>query len=148
MQPNVGVYLAGNFKPHDSAKTVEFTTDTPVRLPSGSHVSTITATAEGSNQSNALVRSPEFFVTQDTVFTLTSGEGNLVEEGKIARVLDTSAGTNPLPDRNFSRTIRLDSSNNWHVDLNDLIRSETSAGDDDDNENVGETVKKGDNHAA
>lgn len=136
VQPNVGVYLAGNFKPHDSAKTVEFTTDTPVRLPSGSHVSTITATAEGSNQSNALVRSPEFFVTQDTVFTLTSGEGNLVEEGKIARVLDTSAGTNPLPDRNFSRTIRLDSSNNWHVDLNDLIRSETSAGDDDDNENV------------
>ena len=136
VQPNVGVYLAGNFKPHDETKAVTFTSDTPVRLPSGSHVSTITTTAEGSNQSNALVRSGEFFVTHDTVFTLASGAENLITEGKVARVLDTSAGTSPLPDASFRRTIRLDSTNNWHVALDDLIRSVTSAGDDDDNENV------------
>ncbi len=134
--PNVGLYLGGNFKPHDEAKSVTFTSDSPVTLPSGSHVSSITATAEGSNQSNALVRSGEFFVTHDTTFTITSGAENLISGGKIARILDTAAGTNPRPDRSFSRTIRLESSNNWHADLSDLIRSVTSAGDDDGNENV------------
>lgn len=136
VQPNVGVYLAGNFKPHDDAKSVTFTTETPVRMPNGSHATSITATAAGSNQSNALVRSGEFFVTHDTVFTIESGSENLIEDGKKARVLDTSSGTSPLPDSSFSRTIRLDSTNEWKIDLENLIRSETSAGDDDDNENV------------
>lgn len=136
VQPNVGVYVAGNFKAHNGDKSISFSSDHPVRLPSGSHVSSISVTAEGSNESVALVRSQEFFVTQDTVFTLTSGAENLISDGKIARVLDTSAGTSPLPDKTFSRTIRLDNTNNWHVDLNDLIRSETSAGEDDHNENI------------
>ena len=135
VQPNVGLYLGGNFLPHDSEKTVTFTSDHPVRLANDSRVSTLTVTAEGENQSNALVRSQEFFVTQDTVFTIASGAENLVT-GNLAKVLDTGVGTSPLPDRSFSQTILLDSSNDWHAALDDLLRSETSAGDNDDQENV------------
>lgn len=134
--PNVGLYLAGNFAPHETEKSISFESDKPVRLASESHVSTINVTASGSNMSNAIVRSQEFFVTEDTVFTLTSGEANLVEGKGSARVLDTGAGTAPLPDSSFSQTIRLDSSNNWHFEQEDLVQTETSAGDDDDNENV------------
>ena len=137
-QPNVGVYLAGNFKGHEGERTATFETSTPVTLASGGTATTISAIAEGTNMSTALVRSQEFLVTQDTVFTITSGAENLitVAEGKPARVRDTAAGTNPLPDQSFSQTVRLDSTNNWHVDLPGLVHSVTSAGDDDDNENV------------
>ena len=135
VQPNVGLYLGGNFLPHDSDKSAAFTADHPVRLANDSRVTTITVTAEGQNMSSAIVRSPEFFVTQDTVFSISSGAGNLTS-GNSASVLDTGAGTSPLPDRSFSQTIRLDSSNGWHTALEGLIRSETSSGDDDDNENV------------
>lgn len=135
VQPNVGLYLGGNFKPHDSARSVTFTADHPVRLANDSRISTITATAEGSNMSNAIARSQEFFVTQDTVFTITDGAENLVES-KMARVLDTGSGSSPVYDRTFSQTIRLDYTNDWHIDLQNLVRSETSAGDDDDNENI------------
>ena len=134
VQPNVGLYLAGNFAPHDSAKSVTFTADHPVRLANGSAVTTITATAEGHNMSNALVRSPEFFATQDTVFTISGGAENLVS-GNPAKVLDTGAGTNPLPDRSFSQTIRLDSTNSWKETLSQLIHMQATEGDDD-NENV------------
>ena len=126
--PNVGVYLAGNFAPHNSDQTITFRND--------SGGADISVTAAGSNMSNALVRSAEFFVTEDTVFTLVSGTESLVAEGKKARVLDTSAGSSNHPDKSFKQTIRLDSSNNWTVDLDDLIRSETSSGEDDHNENV------------
>ena len=126
--PNIGVYLAGNFAPHNSDQTITFRNE--------SNGEVISVTAAGSNMSNALVRSAEFFVTQDTVFTLTSGTESLVAEGKQARVLDTSAGSGNHPDKSYKKTIRLDSSNNWTVNLDDLIRSETSSGDDDHNENV------------
>ena len=134
VQPNVGLYLGGNFKPHDSQRSVTFTADHPVRLANDSHTSEITATASGSNMSNALVRSPEFFVTQDIEFTIISGEENLVTDN-LAKVLDTAAGTNPLPDRSFSQTVRLDNENFWKETLSHLIRMETTEGDDD-NENV------------
>jgi len=138
VQPNIGLYLAGNFKPHSEAKTITFTADKQVRFANDSRSNTITVTADGSNESNALVRSREFFLTEDTVFTLTSGADNLVTEtgSSMAKVLDTSAGTSPLPDKTFSQEITLNKDNNWHVDLSNLIVSETSAGDDDDNENV------------
>lgn len=136
VQPNVGLFLGGMFRPHDDAKTVTFTSDSPVRLANDSRVSSIAVTAQGSNMSNALVRSPEFFVTTDTVFTLLEGEENLIDGEDRARVLDTMSGTAPVPDRTFSQTIRLDSTNNWKEELAQQIYSETSAGDDDDNENV------------
>ena len=134
VQPNTGLYLGGNFKPHSSAAAASFTADHPVTLVNGSRPTTLNITASGQNMSNALVRSQEFFVTTDTTFTLNSGEENLVV-GNPARVLDTGAGTNPLPDRSFSRTILLDSSNNWETELSGLLLNETTGGDDD-NENV------------
>lgn len=130
VQPNVGLYLAGNFAPHDSAKAVTFTADNPVRLPNGSRVTNIIATAEGSNMGNSLVRSGVFYTTRDTVIQITAGADNLVP-GNMARILDTNAGNSPMPDRTFAQTIRLDSSNNWQDDLSGLIRSETSSDGDD-----------------
>lgn len=134
--PNLGLFLGANFKPHTEAKIVTFRAEPAVTLVNGARVSTITVTAEGSNASNALVRSQEFFVTQDTVFTLAEGAENLIDGSNSARVLDTSAGSPPLPDRAFSQTIRLDNSNGWTTHLKDLIRSETHSGDNDDQENV------------
>ena len=134
VQPNMGLYLGGNFQPHDSERSVTFEALPAVRLANGSRVTTITATASGSNMSNAMVRSQEFFVTQDTEFTLKSGSEYLVA-GNPARILDTGAGTNPVQDRSFSQTVRLDSTNNWQETLSQLLRVETTEGDND-NDNV------------
>lgn len=136
VQPNVGVYAAGNFVPHTGDRNIAFSITPAAKTAGGQDISSIAVTAAGSNMSNAVVRSQEFFVSQDTVITLTDGAEFLVPGDRSARILDTGAGTNPLPDKSFVETIRLDSTNGWHYDFSNLIRSTTSAGDDDGNENV------------
>ena len=136
VQPNVGLYAAGNFAPHDGDRTITFSISPAAKTADGQEISSTTATAAGSNMSNAIVRSQEFFVTQDTVITLTDGAEHLAPGDRSARILDTSAGTNPLPDKSFVQTVRLESENGWHYDFSNLIHSTTSAGDDDGNENV------------
>ena len=133
-QPNMGLYLGGNFMGHNDVRSATFTSNHPVRLANGSNTTTLTAQA-GANMSNAVVRTQEFFVVEDTVFTIDDGFEYLVAD-RPAKVLDTSAGTSPLPDHSFSRTIRLDSTNSWQTALEDLLLRETTASGDSDNENV------------
>ncbi len=133
-QPNMGLYLGGNFMGHSDPRSATFTANHPVRLANGSNTTTLTAQA-GSNMSNAVVRTQEFFVVEDTVFTIGDGFEYLVAD-RPAQVLDTSAGTSPLPDHSFSQTIRLDSTNNWQTVLEDLLVRETTVSGDNNNENV------------
>lgn len=135
VQPNVGLYLGAYFKAHEDTVSASFESNHPVST-LGGETSSLSATATGQNMSNAIVRSQEFFVTQDTVFTITNGMDSLVDADRNARVLDTSYGASALPDSSFHQTIRLNNQNSWKTELTDLLYSETSAGADDDNENV------------
>ena len=142
-QPNTGLFLAGNFAAHNADKSITFT------YPDGGETQTVVVTAEGANASKQLVRSGEFFITEEMLqeqaspagdrtftITLTEGADNLVGGANGARILDTSGGTGPLPDRSFSQTVRLDEDNNWTYTWEDLLENETAQGDDDKNENV------------
>lgn len=142
-QPNTGLFLAGNFAAHNADKSITFT------YPDGGETQTVVVTAEGANASKQLVRSGEFFITEEMLqeqaspagdrtftITLTEGADNLVGGANGARILDTSGGTGPLPDKSFSQTVRLDKDNNWTYTWEGLLENETAQGDDDKNENV------------
>ena len=124
VQPGVGLYLAGNFAPHEDAKTITFSANPAVKLSDGTSASEIIVTASGRNAESAVVRSEKFTVTENTTFTLTGGSDYLVSSNSVS-VLDTGNATSPVKDKNFSRTITLSNADSCRETFSDLISSET-----------------------
>ena len=118
VQPRAGVYLSLTLSPNTAGRTI-------INYSGGSVSGNVDNNYN--NSINLTKTSDHFYLTEDTVITLSS-ENNTLSYLLSAQLLDTETGTAAAFDDNFEQTFTLNNGNSWHTDLN-LKTMEVTASD-------------------